>query len=246
LSPARRRRAGRVRLLSLPRRLAHPLERLLDVGLRRRVSRVAVRVSRHPLELLPQLFLFARQLLEFTPGRLCRLRPRRQIALLPRQLFLTPRQVANLVERALSSLLLGRALGRGLLFVVRALLPLQLAVEERRQVLRMPVAETAAAVRPLLRDLTPPDVGLRAQQRVQRRHLVRHRVSRLQALQLLRGFTHRLDGLEHGILRGGRPLRRGGHLQEPAEAAPLARRARRALGARPELDLRIGHALDVA
>ena len=91
--------------------------------------------------------------------------------------------------------------------VVGLLLPLQLAIEEVGQILRLAVAVAAAAAVLLLLDLALPDFRLRLEQRVQRRHLVRNRVGGLLRLQLLQRAGHRVDGVAHRI--AGRRLLRG-------------------------------------
>jgi hypothetical protein len=93
------------------------------------------------LGLLAQLGLLARQPLELALPLLWRRPPRGQLALLPAQLLLPPREVADAIGRTRHRFLPRRAvLGAVARLVGRPLLPLQLAVEERREVLRVAVA----------------------------------------------------------------------------------------------------------
>src|SRR5262249_17827985 len=147
-------------------------------------------------------------------------------------------------ESALAPLvaLLGRRLG----LVVRRLLLLQLAVEQRGHV--VVAAVVAAAVPGLLpRHLAFLDVGLRLQQVIERLHLRRKRRRRLHRVERLGGLPHRGGGGGHVILfrqcfagarRGGR--RAAAALSRPPPRIPhrrLAERARCLFDARLQLRL---------
>src|SRR5262249_43148753 len=156
-----RRRAGRG--LLLPGLVG--LRVLLLVGRRVLVRELALQI----LGALPQLRLLARQLLELALQLfLGQLRaPAGQLLLLLEQLVLPPREIANLVERALRAGILG--LSGGARLVVGLLGLLQLLVEERREIViaaRVPGARSGL----LALDVALLDVGLRLQQVVERLH----------------------------------------------------------------------------
>jgi hypothetical protein len=88
---------------------------------------------------------------------------------------------------------------------------------------------------------------LRAQQLVERRHLVRHRGRRAQRLQLLLRTAHRLGCLRHRIVGRLRRLLRAapGGIAAPAQIAAPPHLGCRAGGALAQLTLRAGNGLDV-
>src|SRR4029453_13763470 len=100
--------------------------------------------------------------------------------------------------------------------VIRFLIPLQFFVEQRGEVLFGTVSAAAAPVG-LLGHLPPPYFGLRLQQAVERRHLVRQRVLRTVRRKLLERFLHSGDRIRDRIVAARRldggirpePLRRG-------------------------------------
>src|SRR5688572_10788316 len=122
--------------------------------------------------------------------------------------ILSPREFLDFLEgivlpRAFVASL--RATGR---LVVRLLLPGEFAVEQRRHVLLLTVGTAAALAVRLLLNLAPPHFSLRAQQLVQRVHLLRQGVGGLEPLELLTGALHRFhrtgDRLDHEIGTGWR------------------------------------------
>ena len=117
----------------------------------------------------------------------------------PEELVLTPSEVFDGVERAgLRVGSLRRAL-RGL--VVGLLLAPQLLVEQRRDV-EVAVGVARPGRRGVERHLSMPDLHLRLQQLVERLHLGRKRLARLQGLEGHDGAVHGSHRRRHGIFLG--------------------------------------------
>src|SRR5260221_6570661 len=261
-----RRRSRRIVLLPLRRRVAHLFDgsiqillgtfgtlstvRPSTVGTSGTISsfRTIAELFRRLFHLPPQLFLLSRQLFELTLHLFRGQAALREVALLPAQLFLPAREVLDLVERAVGPGPLGLRLDLGLGFVAVLRLALQLAIEQVRQILSLAIAVASDAPLLLLLHLTVADVGLRLEQGVQRRHLVRNRVGGLLRLQLLERAAHRVDGVAHRI--AGRRVRTRRPRQDLqwrflTNPAALPRGAGRLLGAPLQLRLRVGDVLDV-
>ena len=155
--------------------------------------------------LLPQLRLLAREPLEaalqFVRAQALALSGK--VFLLPRELLLPPRQLAHAVERAVAAAVLTflRALLR---LVVGLLLPLQLAIEQGREILLRAVGPTGPRPVCLLpHDLTALDFRLRAQQVVQCFHFRGQRLGGLHGVECGLRAAHRCRGAGQRVLRGG-------------------------------------------
>lgn len=161
--------------------------RLLALG------RLLIHLPGQRFHLPLKLLLLAREALQLSFTFLGLLAGR--LLLLPVQLLLTPREIANAIEQLLvvPLLLILPLLDLRALFVIGLLLALEFLVEQGGQILRVPVAH-AAASRLLLCDLAAPDLGLRLEQPLQGRHLVGYRVTRPVRRELLDRAGHRVDG----------------------------------------------------
>ncbi len=190
-----------------------------------------------------QLLLVARQLRELALAFLFGHPLQLSLARIDR--FLALGEITNAVGRLL--VLLRRSfLDLRALLVVGALLPLQLFIEQRRQVLRLTVAAAAAGVAVLLLgDLAAPYFRLCLQQTVERRHLVGDRLTGTIGRELLNRLRHRGDrGRDRVVARGG--LRRADDLLR--EKSGAARPAGPKCTLRPglQLCLRLRDGLDVS
>ena len=133
--------------------------------------------------------------------------------------------------------------------VVRPLLPLQLAIEQRRQILSAAVrCRPTAGARGLLHHLPAPDFGLRLQQALKRRHLVRKRLGGPRAVAAARRRAPiAATALGDRIAGPAGVTRRGGGSDLLRHERPRPPRGRRGhlLGARLQLRLRLPDGLDV-
>ena len=179
----------------------------------------------------PQLGLVAREPLETALHFLLvhLLAIARQVVLLTGQRFLPPRQRTHFFEQLVArvGLALFHALRR---LVVGLLLPLQLAIEQRREILLVAVRPAAAAVGLLARDLAALDLGFGPQQMVQRLHLGWQRLVGLHRVERPLGARHRLRRRQQRRLLVLRAANDGA--RPPAPPAPSICACRPAVSAR--------------
>ena len=226
--------------------LATLLTALLSVLLPRLVLRrllaVALHLLRQLLGLAAKLLLLLGEALELPFQLLGRHRGASpgQLALLLGELVLAARQRLHALERVV--LLVGAVLAaaRGVaVLVVGLLLPHQLFVEERRQILVAGAAAAAPAAAALPGHLTLGLLGGELEQLVVGRHLVRHGVVRLEGPERRFRLGHRSGGTRQR--RRHRRIRRRRH---PLGSAATRRRAaglrRKRLGPGPQLALGLG------
>ena len=164
--------------------------------------RLSTVFPRDLLELLAQLVLLACELLELTLQLGLAHLPPLELLLLLEQLVLPPRELADLVERARARLIFLLRAGRRL--VIGLLRPLQLLVEERRDVV-IPVVIAGAARTGLLACHLPSlHIGLRLEEMIQRFHLRRQRVCSFEGIERGHGAAHGVGGRRHLVLLGHR------------------------------------------
>ena len=177
-----------------------------------------------------------------------------ELALLAAQLFLPPRQVPESVERAVGLLAFGLRFDLRLVLVVRLLLPLQLAIEQVGQILRLAVADAAAAVRSAAATPgacgSPPAPGAARSAPPSRAEWRRR--SSASAAAARRGSSprrRRAPDRRRRPATAARRLRSLAGRRRPGGSCPMRRRGRcRAgglLGPRLQLGLRVGDVLDV-
>src|SRR5206468_11228579 len=145
-----------------------------------------VSTLRQPFGFPLQLHLLARERLEPPFPLLFRESGVGEVALFAGERFLAFRQLADPIE-IVRLLLIGPLLAPGFRLVIVRLPAFQLAVEECREVLPLTPAAAIGRAVVRLRDLAAAHFRLRAQQRVERGHLVRNRRAGLLSLKPLYG-----------------------------------------------------------
>ena len=224
------------------------------------LARLLLQLLGHLLGAVAQVVLLARQAVELALALLRRqlVLAARELLLLAHEFVLTLRQLLDAVDRG--SIGVFRLLGAGLVLVVRLLVLRQLLVEQAREVFGGAVLRLAGAgLLPL--DLALAYVGLRLEEGIQRLHLVRHRIRRLQRIERVDRLAHRLRRRRHGVFLGRglthtRRIRLGRWLRASSgtRAGPIASRVAHGRGAEParrlfdahlQLGFRLRHRPDV-
>jgi hypothetical protein len=123
----------------------------------------------------------------------------REIALLPIQRILTPRELPNLLERIFLLVLLA-LFGRRRRLVVRLVALTQFLIEQRREIRIRPVHATAATGLLLTCHLPAAVFRIRFQQLIERFHLVRERAGGAHLIEFDNRAAHRFDGLADWIV----------------------------------------------